>query len=671
MSTIYPKHVRGAIDKLLKNKLKIDKVSTKTLTILLEFGFHGYFPSSMYKEVVEYDVSNVKYLPPESVVLGDLISAIKISPTIDSHLKKSVLLNRKPLIVADNGMIDTLIDNDVLTRDDVEWIVEHNLANSVDILIKNPSLAVPSMKISSSELKYLFTHCPHDTSDLYSILDVELDTLLHLSDEINVPPLHDQLLKLENMERCIELVKKYPKEPIVDFISPYVKFNPRFVREMHLTVDELLPEINHSINKLLFLVTPHEDLIRDYGIKVSAMFSINYVVEVDTLNTEDCKFVEKHINVYDLYFRDFAQQFRSKILKNENRHITMKTGDKYRTSKRCSGRRYRKSVNSIEEVLIHIDTIHKSQKVKLSDVEQLLSGYRLDVCAGRNVMLSNATLATKMLALKVIRDWKSQNLTFTMGCVKVKNIILMDMLNYLSSRILQVYSNTYTYIETKSKVLTPVCKCDEMCFQQTESLKKIKYFGDKFSDDFILTRVHDLVLLAMHGVICLRVLDFKLWGPLSNLLKGNCSIDNVKLRLVLNHDNLENCSVFSSRLNYSNDLVIFTSLPSFRFSDIENSFNERYSKVIIVLDTILEYMLSAIFYRIVVVEKTYNMKLFISKLISTVFEAVGVYFCAMRIDDMIDIELDNFIERGSSPSQLLHLLLRVILIIVEEINGTR
>ncbi|PWG68335.1 hypothetical protein DEM28_24555, partial [Enterobacter mori] len=92
---------------------------------ILEFGFHGILPVSLYNRAIDFDINNLKYFPVESIRLDDLINLLLESNTIDSKLHNAVLVYRKDLITSRNGdkLIKLRIENDLLNMDDLSYIV--------------------------------------------------------------------------------------------------------------------------------------------------------------------------------------------------------------------------------------------------------------------------------------------------------------------------------------------------------------------------------------------------------------------------------------------------------------------------------------------------------------------------------------------------------------------
>ncbi|WAH71003.1 virulence protein [Eptesipox virus] len=685
---MYPKHVRKALKSFIKHKLCIDKVSIKHARILLEFGLHGSLPSSLYNEAISVDVYNVRFLPPNEVKVKDIIIALQHSQVIDSRLCNAVLMHRKELLTSGLRVVKLMLESNLLTSDDIKWILKEKLAPVAYMLKIEPKIAASYMKLSKDELVDVLTSISQDMWEyLYDKIDLDLDSVLYASNMFNAPPLHKSLLKLTSESVAIDLVKKYPFKNVISFINAKIKVSDNFIVEMHNLVKQHFPKLLHFINDVLLLSCSRENLIKEYGIKCTAMFSMVIPINLSTLTEEEELFIEENISFYDINCRNFALNFRTKIMETKNKVITMKSGDvalirsvssrasikslKYKTSIRRRTTKVINVKNTIEDILMHIDTSKKRQKVKQSDVEKILSVFRLDPCAVRNVLLSTANTKTKIMALNIIKNWKSHSLSLTSTFTNFGGLINMDMLDTISTKILYNYKNLFTKITNYTITDISKCnceKCDDVVYKTLRS-KNISIDAET-TDDELMMCLFDLIRLAIHGQINPNLIGIAGWGPLINLLIGQKIINIDIKKIVENEIVLIEQNIMLSGNELVDSLISIADSPAYIMSDtiFTNQLNDTHTKVILFFNILIEYMLSFAILRVDVLQQTTNIREFMFKIVNTVLEAAGIYFCQMRISEYIEDELYDLIEKSTTPSHLTHLMLRVILIILEDIN---
>ncbi|QDJ95013.1 virulence protein [Hypsugopox virus] len=686
---MYPKHVRKALKSLIKHKLCINKVSTKHAIVLLEYGLHGSLPSSLYNEAIAVDICNVRYLPPNDVKVKDIIKALQYSQTIDSRLRNAVLIHRKELLTSGLRVVKLMLESNLLTSDDVKWILKEKLAPATYMLKIDPKIAAPYIKLSKDELVDVLTNVPQDVWEyLYENLDLDLESILYASDMFNAPPIHKSLSKLTSESLAIELVKKYPFTNVITFINAKIKFSDNFILKMHELVNIHFPKLLYAVNDVLLLLCKHDDLIKRYGIKCTAMFSIPIPINIDDLTEDEQMFIEENIAFYDVNCRNFALKFRTKIMETCNKVITMKSRDmalnksmSLRASIRSlksksSIRRVTTNVtnvkNTIEDILMHIDTSKKRQKVKLSDVEKILSIFRLDPCAARNVMLSMANTKTKIMALNVIKKWKSHTLSLTSTFTNFGGLITMDMLDTISTKILHNYRNLFIKI-TKYNNITDIskCTCDKCDNVVHKTLRSTDVVIDaETTDDELMMCLFDLVRLAIHGQVNPNLIGISGWGPLCNSLMGQRIINIDIKKIVETEVVLIEQNIMLSGNELVDCLISIYDSPSYVMTNniFTNQLNDTHTKVVLFFNILIEYMLAFAILRVDVLQQTSNIREFIFKIVNTVLEASGIYFCQMRISEYIEDELFMLIEKGTTPSHITHLMLRVISIILEDIN---
>ncbi|UED36550.1 hypothetical protein SPVwb_037 [Swinepox virus] len=673
-SYMYPKNARKVISKIISLQLDIKKLPKKYINTMLEFGLHGNLPACMYKDAVSYDINNIRFLPYNCVMVKDLINVIKSSSVIDTRLHQSVLKHRRALIdYGDQDIITLMIINKLLSIDDISYILDKKIIHVTKILKIDPTVANSNMKLNKIELVDVITSIPKSSyTYLYNNMIIDLDTLLYLSDAFHIPPTHISLRSLRDINRIIELLKKYPNNNIIDYISDSIKSNSSFIHILHMIISNMFPAIIPSVNDFISTVVDKDRLINMYGIKCVAMFSYDInMIDLESLDDSDYIFIEKNISIYDVKCRDFANMIRDKVKREKNRILTTKCEDIIRYIKLFSKNRINDENNKVEEVLIHIDNVSKNNKLSLSDISSLMDQFRLNPCTIRNILLSSATIKSKLLALRTVKNWKCYSLTNVSMYKKIKGVIVMDMVDYISTNILKYHKQLYDKMSTfEYKRDIKSCKCsicsDSITHHIYETTSCINY---KSTDNDLMIVLFNLTRYLMHGMIHPNLISVKGWGPLIGLLTGDIGI-NLKLYSTMNINGLRYGDITLSSYDMSNKLVSIINTPIYELIPFTTccSLNEYYSKIVILINVILEYMISIILYRILIVKRFNNIKEFISKVVNTVLESSGIYFCQMRVHEQIELEIDELIINGSMPVQLMHLLLKVASIILEEIK---
>ncbi|ABQ43516.1 hypothetical protein [Tanapox virus] len=674
---MYPKNARKALSKLISKKLIIDKVSKKHIKSLLDYGIHGLLPESVYDYAIRVDIKNIRFFQPNVVRITDLIKVLKTSSVIDTKLYNAIIVNKKKLLESGIHIIKLIVNSDLITKDDIDWMLENKIIGLTSLLKIKPSLASKQMNLSKEEIIDIVKNIPsYNLPYLYDNILMDLDTVIYLSDEFNIPPLNYALFKLASISKALELVKKYPEENIVDYLPNAIKKEKRFLENVNEIVLSFFPNMITSINKLLLSEYSKDYLIKKYGVRSVAMFNfVNLEIKMDDLTQTEKEFIEKNIIYYDTNCRDFAIKFRNIIMNNENRVITMNANKPIQKIMKISSS-IRKSIvvekNSIEEILIHIDNARTSQKLSKNNIESLLYPFRLNPCVVRNVLLSNSKTKTKIIALKVIKNWKSQSITPTSTFYKTKGVIIMDMMDYIATKVLHNYVvifDKFKKLENGPSVLS--CKCYK-CKNEENNLKsKNIVLSKNSSDDDLINCLHDLVRYAVHGYVNPSIIKFSGWGPLIGFISGNRKIKNDMFIKIMENDNLIDSSVNFSGINLVSKLVYITSVSL--ESIIGNKIfplNDSYAKVVILLNVILEYMFVILMYRLIVNQRFTGVREFVSKIVNKTLESSGVYFCQIKTNENINIEIDELLSNGSTPVYLIHLFLKVVSIILEEINGS-
>ncbi|AQT37586.1 hypothetical protein MYXV_gp040 [Myxoma virus] len=676
-SYMYPRRARKALAEIISKKLNIEKVSKKHVSAILEFGFHENLPACFYDEATAFDINNLKFLPSECIKLNDLRELIARSNFIDTRLYNAVLLYRKELMADGINPIKLMITHGLLTNEDVEYIIENNILTATQLLKMDPSLATKRMSVCKDDLVKIVTHIPsHAVSGLYHNLTIDLETLLYMSDTFDVAPTNDGLFTLTDTEKAIELVKKYPNNDVIHYVSDSVKHTGIFIQSMHELVVFHFPNILTAVNNFIYTVTPEKELIKEYGVKCFAMFPIR--PQADALrvkNDEDSAFVETNISLYDSRCRVFANEFRDAIKHKHNRIIPPKLGESVSRKQSCKLRcsmkkRTKREENDVEEVLMHIDNLMlDKRKLDYDCINSLISPFKLDPRIIRHVIRSGVDIKTKLVALKIIKSWKTYTCSNACSFRKVKGVIINDTMDHIMVKLLRYYKRAYDVLASRAKMPLARCRCKNCSFVFIEGMFKSKNvtIHERASDDDLAACVFDLVRYAVHGMVNPTILDMSDWGLLSGLCLGTRTI-KTNLYSMMDLENLNTCDVTLTGTRLGQKLVSVSATPLHKLLPFCCfPLNEYYVKVISVLNIITEYIMAFILYRLVIVQRLTNMRTFLHKITNSALEAAGVYFCHLKIHDNIETELDELITQGTMPVHVTHLILKVVLIIFDEL----
>ncbi|AXN75298.1 Membrane protein [Orthopoxvirus akhmetapox] len=664
---MYPESARKALSKLISKKLNIEKVSIKHQLVLLDYGLHGLLPKSLYLEAIDSDILNVRFFPPEIINISDIIKALQNSCRVDEYLKAVSLYHKNSLMVSGLNVVKLMIEYNLLTRGDLEWLINKNVVKATHLLKINAHMINFKIDLTVDEIVDVVKDITVGaTLHLYNILNnLDLETVLSISDKYNVPPVHDILSKLTDEERCIQLVKKYPVDNVINFISRDVRYSATFIKSIKYFVNENLPIIYDGLNDYLHSVITDEDLIEEYKIKSVAMFNLEYKTDIETLTSDEQKFIETNIAYYDFRCRQFANEFRDYIMIKERRQITIRSGDRIRRFRRPISLRstiIKKDTDSLEDILTHIDNARQNSKVSIEDVERIISSFRLNPCVVRRTMLSDIDIKTKIMVLKIVKDWKSCTLTLS----AIKGIMVTDTINTVLSKILHHHRNVFKYLTSVDNKEITMCNCSRCVSLFYRELKSV--LCDLNTDDGLLARLYDLTRYAIHGKINQNLIGQRCWGPLTEMMFNEDK--KRKLNNLMEYIKISDMLVYGYSIEKT--LIPITESLSFKLSvDAMSVLNDQYAKVVIFFNTIIEYIVATIYYRLAVLDNYTTVKHFVSKVLHTVMEACGVLFSYIKVNDKIEHELEEMVDKGTVPSYLYHLSINVISIILDDINGTR
>ncbi|ADT91074.1 hypothetical protein COTV057 [Cotia virus SPAn232] len=680
---MYPKNARTVISLIIKNKLSIENIPKKYTQTIFEYGLHGTIPSKYYNDAINDDIGNIKYLPPSSVKLNDLIKLIDSnSYSIDEKLYSVLFLYRRDLIKIDTSFIKLMIDHNILTQDDIKFILDEKLVSVSYILKLDPLLASNYMNIDSCQLIDIVKNIDIDgIIYIYKNTKISLESLLLISDTYNIPPENISLMNLSNVSKAIDLINKYPISNVINNLSPKIKNDKNFIENLHKVVKNNFPNNIKNINNVIANNTDINKLKSLYGIKCVAMFNINMediCDDIKSLSNIDINFIKNNINVYDTVNKNFSSKFREWCINNNQNINNNDEKEIYNTLRKkrllhrnikFSFRRSNTNNPTLERVITHIDSISKNNKISKSDIANMIAPFRFDPCVVRDVMLANGSLKTKQRILKSIMKWKIQTITPAHSINQLNSDIINDIISSISTTILQNYKFIYNKIESYGIISTiDSCLCNNCSMSMCVSLKSTNVnITDLSTDDELSSVLYDLVKHANHGLINHKIVNIVGWGPLSCIIKGDKNI-NVDLEKILYSENLLNGKITYTGnnlvKNLSNILFINTN-DMISFKSV--SLNNTYTKIVLLLNIILEYILTIMLYRLVHVKKIGMYSEFVFKILNTVLEASGVYYYQIQISDAIENELTELLLNGTMPIYTLYVFLQIVSVVLDRI----
>ncbi|DBA42671.1 TPA_asm: MC042L [Molluscum contagiosum virus] len=201
----------------------------------------------------------------------------------------------------------------------------------------------------------------------------------------------------------------------------------------------------------------------------------------------------------------------------------------------------------------------------------------------------------------------------------------------------------------------------------------LRALANEATDECLLAAVHDLAVLAAHGVVDTRFVPASSWGPLAGMLRGLGTIDVRSVRDALTHSALHAANLGAGGVRSAHFMVHVRHVNAYRFTDYDTvlRFGEAYVRVVLFFNFLLEYLFVVSLYRLVVMRAHWRFREFVSKMINCFLEGFGVCFCAMRVNDCVDNELAEYMQDNGAPFHTYHLYAKVILVILEHLNGTR
>ncbi|AWU47085.1 Virulence [Sea otter poxvirus] len=681
---VYPKPVRTALKKLLSVNLCIGKLSRKHIMNLLDYSLHGMLPDKIYGDAIKLSVTNVRFFDLDVIRIDDLILAIREFTVIPEELYSTILFHKRYLLEnCDIDILKCLIANDLIYKDDIKTLLNNHVVTPTCILYHNYTLACDIMSFTALELGDLLAKIDK-TKWLHVISSVSIlpAQLIYLSDVLNYPPVNKSLNDIVSYSHCLKLIKKYYEYPLIQYVNEDIKKLREFMYGCVNIIDMMLPKINRKLNEFIYNNFDSNELIKKYGIKSIAMFGINIHINTDihTLTNVEKSFIEEHIELYDSINRKFSSRFREHIQVCNNRTITMKSGDA--TNQHDDTHPLVKNIHSqkamLLDLLLYVDNTHNN--IKYKDLYLLMSEFCVYPLACQNILLSSLTLRTKKMAIKIIRKWRVNSLVAKSSYTRIVNgVMFLDIFEYACTRILQEYKTMYSNLFFNDiKTIPPKCNCTDCILSYDpvlkRSLKSNIFKGTKsylfpcsdITDKSLLNALSDIIMFAIHGYVDLKFSGYSNWGPLLTMIAGVRVLDISIIKQAI--ENISQANICAGGLQSTDTLVDIRDIKIHKLLHCCITMNPSLVSVIIFFNSIIEYIITLCIYRIHVLGKKSRIREFLNKIIGTILEPFGIYYCAMNINNAVITELldTNF---TVTYMHLFHLILRIILIILENING--
>ncbi|ANS71129.1 virulence protein [Pteropox virus] len=681
---LYTKEARLALKKLISANLKIEKLSKKHVSSLLRFSLHGMLPSDLYDEAIGVSVINVRFFNLDTIKVSDLIASLKYFDTVPKELENTIMYHKKTIIESgDESALKFLMANDLIYIEDVKAILEKQITTTTFLLINSPRLACGYMQLTALELvATLLLINKEDWVNVISKINISEKQLLYFCERLSYPPVNPTLKKIKDEAKCLEFIKKHFEYPVIKYVCETVKASKTFVYGCIEIIDKKLPKLNKHLNEFIASTIVPEELVLKYGIRAIVMFGIKIPLNIDTLTVSEQCFVEQHIALYDAAASRFSIRFRDRSQRLSKRTLTMRSGDKLVNHPLV---RHIKCQNAVlDDILKYVDAAN--YKISKGELDNLMSDFCMDPLACQTIIMSTVSLKTKLLAIKVIRNWKTYSLSSTSTFSRmVSGIIYMDLFDYTGARILQTYKKTYDeIIRCSNTPMPPECDCFN-CIITYNPITKRKLFSKVLqlshtnlikdnlvvgavTDSVLLSILSDLILLARHGVVDLDFLNTRAWGPLVTLFAGTKSLNVSIFRQATAMEQLEQANICSDGLSDSSNLV---KLSNVYLCDIIKGYspiNPEYVSVVLFFNCIIEYMQAICMYRIHICKNTKRTREFITKVISTVLDTLNIPHEEIPVNSIVVTEMLE-IESCALQVHSLHLFLKVVLMVLEDING--
>ncbi|ATI20984.1 membrane protein [Western grey kangaroopox virus] len=663
---IYPRRVRRALKKFIELGLDMEKLDRVSATTLIEYNISGELPEQMYATAVKIDINTIALFPPRVVRLEHLRQLLRLVLEIPHRLHALVTYHKGDLL-DDEETTEKIARAGLLSEDDLRYLIQNARKTPLELAKLNPRMILPGTVFSEAHLVELIKHVGFSrVGEIYSAVSIPVVTLLKLSRQMHIPPLNASLTGLKDSYICLDLVTTYPETDILNYISAEVKRDPLFIRELEIFIGTELPYVHRNINRLLFATRPTDQLRRRYGVSFHVMFDfVNcQVTEFDFWNFSktEMDFVCKYIGVYDRKSQRFAKEFRAYVYMTQGRLLPVTVCSAYNVVPPCRA----------EDVIKKMDIARVRSK---KEARRLLADYYCDFSLCRKVIRSNISTATKKLILRTVRWFSVAGLSRTTSYRKVTHDrMLMDLFTYLVIRLFR----SRNCLRSLARVPTAhgsVPVAGSYARTSGPPARRNNIASDvEVTDAGLLDAARDLAALASRGVVdtCFIVAEER-WGAIAGILDGEVVIDVRRMRRAITEASLRTINVDRHGLLRRDSLKHIDELDIYSMVDYEviADLGERYVRTLLYFNILLEYLFAISLFRLAVMQPTDGrFREFVSKLVNGFLEGFRIYFCHIRVDDSVSMDMQLYLEGHSAPFHTYHLFVKVILIILEHLNGT-
>ncbi|WZD65505.1 ERK1/2 activator protein [Bovine papular stomatitis virus] len=684
---LYPRKARDAAAALAKKNFCAEKLSRSQLQCLLAHGLHGELPESVYAEAVTACPLNVMYFPPHAVKLPDLITALKTVKTVPKKMTPVVILNKRSLLAArDMDVLRVLLSAGLVYEPEVVELVEKGEVPAVLALTCAPWTACPRLRLTRTEIE---TVCraidPSHVNDMIPKLKISPQDLVALADEGNIPPMNSALCELDDACTCARLVCEWPYFNIMKFLSVDMVRSKEFARAVRegaaaLCVRPVGADNLVGISKSQSRRLPEEHVDFHYD-------------ESDTTDSCSNTWSTRSTRSGDSHDDESLEEPGPLVRRN-----TVRSVNPHRASVRSSAasiRRYRGSTrisepvissegrvpkvvmasasDTAEELLCHLGSewAH-GRRAKTAVLEKLLEDFRLNLAFPRLVLCSDAPSELKKKILKVICNWHTVGDPTNAATAAVEGS---------TDQILGLLLTDYRHVSGVMTLLSkpplpPNCGC-EFCDRQAapgRAALRSASFGagaaarPELDDAALLTAVTDTVLLALHGVVDPCFAGSAAWGPLSCALAGSRIMDEARLVEALEYEKLIFANLSADGVKNTNNLLRLSRVKASDFVAETSILNTDHARALIAVGCMAEYMLTAIFFRVVVLRRMSKIREFVAQVIAAAMDATGTMAPPIKVHDRVEKEVRDFAElEVGVPFCTVGLVLRTVLTILEEL----
>ncbi|AKC03197.1 ERK1/2 activator protein [Bovine papular stomatitis virus] len=692
---LYPRKARDAAAALAKKSFCAEKLSRSQLQCLLAHGLHGELPESVYEEAVAACPLNVMYFPPHAVKLPDLITALKTVKTVPKKMTPVVILNKRQLLAArDMDVLRVLLSAGLVYEPEVVDLVEKGEVPAVLALTCAPWTACPRLRLTRTEIE---TVCraidPSNVNEMIPKLKISPQDLVALADKGNIPPLNRALCELEDACTCARLVCEWPYFNIMKFLSVDMVRSKEFARAVRegaaaLCVRPVGADNLVGISKSQSRRLPEEHVDFHYDESDTTDSCSNTWSTRSTHSTRSTRSTRSGDSPDSESFEEPGPLVRRNTARACAPRASVRSSAasirRHRGSTRISepvisseGRMPKvvmaSASDTAEELLCHLSSewVH-GRRAKTAVLEKLLEDFRLNLAFPRLVLCSDAPNELKKKILKVICNWHTVGDPTSAATAAVEGT---------TDQILGLLLTDYRHVSGVMTLLSkpplpPSCGC-EFCDRQAtpgRAALRSASFGTgaaaspELDDAALRTAVADMVLLALHGVVDPCFAGSAAWGPLSCALAGARLMDEARLVEALEYEKLIFANLSADGVKNTNNLLRLSRMKASDFVAEASILNTDHSRALIAVGCIAEYMLAAIFFRVVVLRRMSKIREFVAQIIAAAMDATGTVAPPIKVHDRVEKEVRDFAEVGAGvPFCTVGLVLRTVLTILEEL----